>query len=366
LARSRWALKCGAPIPPRSPTFSRSVLLSIGVLITISGYEAALDVLVGEGILSRPTGLVVIGAVLALIVAPGGLQGLMWGAAACAGALLLALALPFAAQMMAAPSDPSAWTGASGGAAGWLDGFVVGAPLVLILASAIGIGALAPWAGVGAAAPDRTQALRAGASGFLLVALMAAGALADAAQFAGAGPTPSGIKAGVLALSAIAFASAGLFSATRAFAGAPAAGINAPRALASQRLARARGAALILVGLCGAVLRWRAVDPSFAVLGAVILSLAFVAPAFGLTFSARARGAHALTCFLVSLGAMTALVWPTGAAFAGSSWLVDALAAAALGFAAGWTASLFGRPRVTPPPNATRDPYFELPDRPVI
>ena len=339
------------------------VLLAIGALTAIAGYEAALDALAERQILSRASGIVVVGAALALSVAPGGLASVVWSAAACAGALLLALALPIAAQVFAAPGDPLAWLGA--GAYGGFAPTSLSAPPIVILASAIGVGALAVWPQAGVAAQNSPRALRAGAAGVLLAAAAAAGALVDAVGIGGVpGPAARGVAGGVLALAGIALAASGLFAAIRALAAPAPVRPGAPRALASQRLARARGAALILVGLGGALLRWRALDPGDAILAAVVLSLAFVAPPIGLAFSARATGAHALAAFLVSFAALAGLVAWGGLPTAPESWLADALVAAALGFCAGWAASLFAAPPAPPSPDATRDSYFELPDGP--
>ena len=339
------------------------VLLSTGALVALAGYEAALEALVERHVLARSTGILVVGATLALIVSPGGLASVLWSAAACAGALLLALALPFIAQALAAPGDPFAWLGAGG--FGELASSVSSAPPALVLASAIGVGALALWAQPGVAAQNGLNALRAGAAGVLLAGVAGMGAIAGALAMRGeAGPAVNGVVAGVEALAAIALAGCGLFSAVRAFSSATDARISATRALASQRLARARGAALILVGLGGALLRWRAFDPQDALAAAVSLSLAFVAPVLGLTFSARATGAHGLACFLVSLAALLALGASGGMPLAPAGWLADALIAAALGFAAGWTASLFAPTPAPVKPDGVRDAYFELSDGP--
>ena len=337
------------------------VLLVVGVLTAIAGYEAALDALVNHQIASRASGVIVLGAALALIVAPGGLASVVWGAAACAGALALALALPILAQVFAAAGDPQVWLGASPYAA--FASIDLKAPAAPGLAGALGVGALGVWPQAGIAARNSLRALRAGASGVLLAGAMAAGALVDAAQNAGApGPAARGAAGGVLALAGLALAASGLFSAVRAFAPPP--HIGARHALASQRLALARGAALFLVGLGGALLRWRAVDPGEIILAAIVLSLAFVAPAIGLTFSARATGAHAMAAFLVSLAALAALAAFAGWPQAPEAWLANALVAAALGFCAGWAASLFAPPLAPASPDAARDAYFELPDGP--
>ena len=160
------------------------VLLLVSALTAIAGYEAALDALVDRQILSRASALVAVGAALALIVAPGGLASVIWGAAACAGALLLALALPILAQVVAAPGDPLAWLGA--GAYGGLTPNSLHAPPMLILASAIGVGALAVWPQTGVAAQNSLRALRAGASGVLLAGAAAFGAVVDAIGIGGA------------------------------------------------------------------------------------------------------------------------------------------------------------------------------------
>ncbi len=340
------------------------VLLGVGALLGIAGFEAALEALATQAIVSRATAIAIVATTLALIVAPGGLAGVLWAAATCAGGIVLTLALPILVQALAAPGDPLAWIGAGVGSAGALGGI---APPVLILASALGVGALAPWAGVGAATPNATQALRAGASGILLVAVIAGGAALDMGLLAGAlGPAASATRACALALAGLALAAAGLFSATQCLAVSGTLRIDVPRAPASQRLARARGAALILVALCGAALHARAVDPAAAILGAAVLSLAFVAPIFGLTFSPRATAIHALASLLVSLGALIVLTAPDPLSLPAANWLADGLVASILGFAAGWGASLFARPRPVPATNRSRDPFFEPPAGPLV
>jgi hypothetical protein len=234
------------------------------------------------------------------------------------------------------------------------------------VAAAIGIGALAPWAGVGASARNARQARRGGAAGILLAAMIGVGAaIAAAPAAAGAlGPAAGGIRSGVLALAGVALASAGALGATRALASAAPGAFAAPGALASQRLAAARGGALGLIGVCGALLAWRAIDPAIALTGAIILSLTFVAPAFGLSFSPRATSRHAVVGVTVSLAALVALAAPGDVYAFLANWAPISLAAAALGFALGWAASLFGRPGTVINPEIAGDAFLGPPESP--
>jgi hypothetical protein len=336
------------------------VFFVVGALLTAASFEVALEAIAAEQIVSRATAIVAVGVTLALVVAPGGLTGLLWAAAACGGALLLTLGLPIAARLLAASGDTLAWAGTGLGGADALDHIVSAAPPVLILASAIGVAAMAPLAGFGAAVQNQNQSLRAGASGFFFLALMAAGTLIDADLVSGGlGPAASAIRTGVSALAAIALAGAGALSASRSLAANSARRIDTRRAPASQRLAGSRGTALILIGVCGSVLHSRAIDPSAAILWAVVLSLALVAPILALNFSPRATAIHALASLFVSLGVLIALALPDPLALSPTVWLFNALVAAMAGIAVGWGTSLLSRSRPAHPPNVSRDPYFE-------
>lgn len=94
---------------------------AVGALTAAAGLEEAIRLLGQHLGLARGAASALLGAVLALTLVPGGLSGLVWGAAAAGGVLLASLALPALVMTghdgaLPAPliGDPDAWAHAAG------------------------------------------------------------------------------------------------------------------------------------------------------------------------------------------------------------------------------------------------------------
>jgi hypothetical protein len=116
-------------------------------------------------------------------------------------------------------------------------------------------------------------------------------------------------------------------------------------ALASQRLARARGLAIFAVVFSAWLASRHAIVPEKALFAAIGVSLALLGPPLALTFSARAQAAHASAAILASLATMAALAYANGWAVGVTQAPTIALIGAVAGFAVGWAASAFGTAR---------------------
>jgi cation/acetate symporter len=326
------------------------LLLAVGIFIAAAGFEAATEAFIALFAASRGAAAAVIAATLVLMIAPGGLAGLLWGAAASAGILLIISILPIAAQFF---TDDASFRTALRDAGLWRDALTQtlgasasdsGPNIAVILASALAVSALPPFTSPAIAAFGERQALRAGALGLVFVALIGTSAFIDLVVWPSpAGPMSSGLKASALLLAGLALCSAGVHSASRAR------GANAGRAygrympLASQRLARSRALALGIIALCAALIYRLAFDPKAAVVVASALSLSLVAPVLGLAFSSRATAVHAILCIFVSLATVVVLGLLERRIPNADRLLIGALCAGAAGFATGWGAAIFVR-----------------------
>jgi hypothetical protein len=344
------------------------LLLAIGIFIAAAGYETAIDTFIALFAPSRTTAVAVVAVILVLTIAPGGLAGLIWGGAASAGILLIVLFLPIVAQFLAngeaigaALRDTELWRDAlaqTWSARGLND---PGMNILVILASALAVGALAPFASPAIASFGRGQGLRAGAYGLFLAAMIGLGAFIDLVVWPSpAGPMSSGLKASALLLAALALASAGVHSASRAR------GTNAGGAygrympLASQRLARSRALMLGVIALCAGLTDRVAFDPKAAIVVAAALSLSLIAPTLALAFSSRTTVIHAVACVAVSLATAIVLGLLERRVPNASRLLVGALCAGAAGFVVGWSAAIFARGDQTESP-ARRDLFIDAP-----
>jgi hypothetical protein len=305
---------------------------------------------------------------LVLIVAPGGLAGLLWGGAANAGILIIILFLPIAAQFFAddaaigaALRDAGLWRDALAQAWSAQDAHDPGTNVLVVLASAMAIASLAPFTSPAIASFRKGQALRAGGFGLFFTALIGLAAFIDLVVWPSpAGPMSSGLKASALLLAALALCSAGIHCASRARGTNAAGAYGRYMPLASQRLARSRALTLALIALC-AGLTWRlAIDPRAAIVVAAALSLSLIAPALALAFSARATAAHAMVCVAISLTAVVALIALERRIPGAERLLIGALCVGGAGFVAGWAAAIFA-PGESDPNPTRRDIFVDAP-----
>jgi hypothetical protein len=291
------------------------LLLAIGVFVAAAGFEAAVDAFMALFAFSRAMTEAVVAGIVLLMIAPGGLAGLLWGGAASSGVLLIVLALPLAAQFFtgdvaigAAMRNAGIWREAI--AETWIaDG--VGDPgmnSLLVLTSALAIAALPPLTSPAIASFREGQALRAGALGVVFAALIALAVFVHFVVWPSpAGPMSRGLNASAFLLAALSLCSAGVLSASRARGTDAGGAYGRYMPLASQRLARSRALMLAIVLLCAGMSYRLTFDPKGAIVVAAALSLSLIAPALALALWSRANAAHAIGCVVVSFATAVAL-----------------------------------------------------------
>jgi cation/acetate symporter len=137
---------------------------AICALAALAGLSEAVRLLRVQMQLSPGLAVWLSSVVLLLMVLPGGLRGLTWGAAAAGGLLLAALAAPIlllAGQDIALPApwigEPEAWAHAAERLGSW-GGLAAGGPDWLAVPLAIGLMAFAPLLTLSATARDRVGA----------------------------------------------------------------------------------------------------------------------------------------------------------------------------------------------------------------
>jgi hypothetical protein len=342
------------------------LLFAIGALVAAAGFEAAVDAFIALFSPSRGAAATIVAIILTLMIAPGGLAGLLWAAAAGAGMLIVILALPIGVQLLAGDSaiapllrDAAIWDDAL--ARAWGAGADPGGHLLVVLASALAIASLPPLTAPAIGGFGAGQAARAGVFGLIFAALIGLGAFVDLVVWpAAAEPINGGLKSSAMLAAALTLAAAGAHSASRAW------GTNAGGAyerftpLASQRLARARALMLIVIALCAAAAVRSPFDPKLALFAAATLSLGFAAPALAVASSARANSAHGAAAVVVSLATAWALAALEGRVPEPEKLLIGALCAAAAGFIVGWSAAIFSPGRRGSKP-VRRDLFLDAP-----
>jgi Na+/proline symporter len=322
----------------------------IGVLIAAAGYEVAADALPSLLGVSRDGAIGAIGLIIVLIVAPGGLAGLLWVAAAAAGVMALVLFLPIGLRVIADASSGAPLLGGGAEIAASIARALAeragASPAHGLNEAAIALGAaILPPLSTGAfASQSGLQATRAGIFGATLAALFAL-AFAVGAPFwpAHVSAAAQSLHASALLISALVCAAAGVHTASRATSADSAYGYES--VLASRRLARSRGLALLAVAIGAALTLKRAIEPAEALLLATALSLALLGPPLALAVSSRARAADATAALLASVAVMTGLAWANDWTLPLARAPAFAMTGAAAGFTIGWAASLFGGSR---------------------
>jgi Na+/proline symporter len=320
---------------------------AIGVLIAASGYEIAARTMASLLGLSQHGAIAAVGVILALIIAPGGLAGLYWIAAAAAGITGLVLVLPILLRVAADASIGAPLLGGGAEIAASLARALTplhgGSPEGGLGAVAIALGAAAlPPLSTGAFASFTPQeARRAGLGGVALaasfgLALALGGPLWPAFDSVAA----DSLRASAALIAALICAAAGVHTGSRAVSAEAAYGYES--VLASARLARSRGLALLSIALAAALAMRHEIEPAEALVFASALSLGILVPPLLLAVSTRSRAAHAIAAVAASLAMIAALIWMNGWAALLRQAPVFALTGAAAGFVVGWAASLFG------------------------
>jgi cation/acetate symporter len=322
---------------------------AIGALIAAAGFETAVSLLSSAVGVSRESAIGVIAITVILIVAPGGLAGLLWAGAATAGVIAAVFLVPIVTHLYSGGGVAGLiWR--SGGdiaalmARAWskLDSASPQARALDATAVAAGFAAIPPVLTAAFVSSTQARAVRAGLLGTLLASILALGFFVAAPLWNDTGNlAAAGLRSSAGLLAAVLCACAGAHTASRAF-GVEGKGYGLGTVLASRRLAGARQLAVLAIALCGLLSYRHAIDSSAALRGAAALSLAATAPALGLAASARANATHALAAIVASLAAITGLAQLQGWVFVAKHAPTAALTAAAAGFVVGWAVSLFG------------------------
>jgi cation/acetate symporter len=338
---------------------------AIGALVAAAGFAVATNRIVALFEPSRGVAATIAALAVILIVVPGGLAGLLWGAAASAGIMLIILGLPIAGHFATAAPTEAPLDSISGLAAQllapvWADGD--GIHFLFALATGFAIATLPPFMSAAIASSGERPALRAGGLGLIFATLIALAAGFDLGlPTARIGAMSSGLDATAGLLAALILAAAGVHAGARAW------GMSIARRpqdrhapLASQRLARSRAAMIAIVAVCATLAARASLHPQTALTAAGALSLACAAPLVALALFSRARSAQGVAGALASLGTAILLVVVEQAAGDTRRLLVGALASAAAGFIAGWAAGIFS-PVATEPPPARHDLFVDAP-----
>jgi hypothetical protein len=275
-------------------------------LAAIAGYEATLRAMTGLMPMNRQWLEGVAAVVLILTTLPGGLADVLWCGAASGAGILLVSAL--------------------GSAVGWFDGFPAIDPTLALelpikaaesapdlaadVGAAIAVASFFAFASIAGGCSDNRGALKAGFAGLGLNILLAILAVAATMSFpiavrAGAGgPAAASLVSAGEALAAFALARAGVNSFATAYGLALRGPIQPFPTLASVRLARMRGAMLMIILACVFLSEHRALAPERAIVAALAVSLFITAPMLALA-SIRRVGPAAMTASVVAwLGAL--------------------------------------------------------------
>ena len=342
-------------------------LWSVGALIATAGFGAAVDILVAHVGLSRRVAEIVVALSLATSIVPGGLRGLLWSDAASAGGALA----------IAAIGVGLAWSGVGAPAASFVETAAVwlappridtnSTSLLFEAATALSVGALFAFVPAAIGATSR-RAARAGLYGLAFaLAGLALGAIGMAAFGPGAGaaagsPTAGALVGAALWLPALALARAGVVGAARAD------GLDLRTAharltvLASRRLALMRLTMLLVIVLAALACDLRLVDPPTALILALALNVALIAPALVLAAISRGGSMTAFAALATGLAVLASRYFQAGPPAAPGDILIDALIAGAMALLAGAFVSVItpraGRGRIE---RALPDPFVDLP-----
>ena len=358
---------------PMLRIYLAALQVAIGALIAAAGFATATERIVALFDSSRSVAATMAAFMVAFLVVPGGLAGLMWGGAASAGAILIILALPIAWNFAAGTPTDAALSGVSGLVGQFLAPIwrhSLGDPKInflFALATGLAIATLPPFMSSAIASPGERSAVRAGGLGLLFAIAIALAAAFDLGlPAAWSGPMASGFEATAGFMAALALTAAGVLSAARAW------GMKMTRRpqdryapLASQRLARSRVAMIVVIAACAAFTARQPLHPQMTLAVAGALSLGCVAPLIALALLSRPSNAQGLAAASTALATVLLLVV---AERLGDGWakleagrmLVGALASAAAGFIAGWAAGVFS-PRANEPPPARHDLFVDAP-----
>jgi hypothetical protein len=341
-------------------------LWATGLLVAIAGLEAAVDIVVANLGQSRRAAEVIVAISLAATIVPGGLKGLLWSDAASAGGSLAIAAIGAGlAWLGAGTGEPLAALGAD-----WLaapHAPADAATLLFDVGAALSIGLFVAFVSPATGAPP-SQATRAGFFGLLFcLAGLALGsdglaAFGQAGAATGRSPTASALVGAATWLPALALARAGVLGASRAVGVDLVTAYSRLAVLASARIARTRLMMLAVIALATVASDFRLIGASKAILAALALNLALVAPSLILAAASRWRWPAAAAALAVGLATLAKL--GAGAALAAGprEILIDALIASAASLIAGAAAgAVWGRASAAERRVARADPFSDLP-----
>lgn len=171
-----------------------AVVCAACAAVAIAGLESAIHAISLTIGATRPAAAALAAIVLILMIAPGGMSGVVWAATGAAGIFVAALTLPLASIVLSAEplplpafGDSAQWKAASGLIAQWHERPSSNAGgTLLALAAGLGLATLAPLISPAVCVPDAAAARRAGvsalmwsfAAAMILLASMAVAAIA--------------------------------------------------------------------------------------------------------------------------------------------------------------------------------------------
>ncbi len=334
---------------------------AVAALTTLAGFQVAVTAMEAFAAPNRLWAEVIVSTAVVLSVAPGGLAGVIWCAAASAGELAMIVALGWASAWTQGAASPGSLPEAAAAP------FGLGSPtsLAALIASALAVAGFFALQPPALASRDVGSAVRAGVAGSAFCLALTAMAIAALSAFP-ADTGPLGLHAvahsliGALTLaSTLTLAGVGAHASSRAFGVALADGRRPFPTPASVRLARMRLAQVALVVGCAICDSRGVLDSRAALVLAMALSLAVTTPIVVLAAIGRVGpfSANVATLAALAVGAAReiAIARPPGAAEA----FENALAAAAAAFVAGALAALVA-PRGAPPPTPVAfDPFAD-------
>ncbi|MBM3608656.1 MAG: symporter-like protein, partial [Alphaproteobacteria bacterium] len=148
-----------------------AVVCAAAGAVALAGLDGAIHALSLTIGAPRSAAAALAALVLALMIAPGGMAGIVWAATGAAGIFVAALALPLTGIVLSAEplplpvlGDAAQWRSASALVTGWQSPPAQQGGALLAFAAGLGLAALAPLIAPAVSVPDAASARRAGLS----------------------------------------------------------------------------------------------------------------------------------------------------------------------------------------------------------
>jgi cation/acetate symporter len=338
---------------------SAAVVWSTAALTAFAGYRSAVATTEALVTPDPSWAKAIVAIVLASSVTPGGLTGLIWSAAASAGALamIVAIGFVFGWGFGSHPFDQITALSPISSA------FSSPASFASLVVASLAIGCFFPFEPASVGSLNTTTAIRAGFVGVVWCLVLATVASGGLSAFSGivdpglSSSIPTSLAGAAMLASTLSLAAAGVHGSSRAFGIALAAPRRPFPTLASVRLARMRGAHLLVVIGCAFGDRNAFLDARTALVIAMALSLALTTPLLALAAIGRAGPVSGGVAVLAALG-VAYLRFTTGTNWTDPVVLFEeALVVGAAAFAAGALASVLLPRRGLPPTPGGFDPF---------